>query len=154
MLASFTVFQKPISTWDVNNSDFIDAYLDEVFLRCVMWWNKSIKTLRVTSQEVFAATKVSRDITLFQLMFLQHVIGADLQATAQLLDETNGKASKVLEKFQQAWKESQKKVVDWSSFLEFTGCSEAFRRQITQDQNKWVHTCVARAKARGKMYGF
>ena len=87
-------------------------------------------------------------------MFLQHVIGADLQATAQLLDETNRKASKVLEKFQQAWKESQKKVVDWSSFLEFTGCSEALRRQITRDQNKWVHTCVARAKARGKMYGF
>ena len=36
MLASFTVFQKSICTENVNNCDFLDAYLDEVFLRCLM----------------------------------------------------------------------------------------------------------------------
>ena len=24
----------------INFSEFIDAYLDESFIRCVMWWNK------------------------------------------------------------------------------------------------------------------
>jgi hypothetical protein len=56
--------------------------------------------------------------------------------------------------FQQAWKESQKKVVDWSSFLQFTGCSEELRQNITIVEDKWVHTCLARAKVRGKMYRF
>ena len=120
-----------------------------------MWWNKSIGKARgVTSQEVFDATKVSRDITLFQLMFLKHVIGDNLTDTAEMLDKTNGRAPEVLEKFQQAWKESQKKVSSWATFLEFTGCSQALLEEITRDEDKWVHSCVARAKARGKSYGF
>jgi len=154
MLASFTVFQKSVDTDGNTSSEFVDAYLDEVFLRCVMWWNKSIGKGRVTSQEVFAATKVSRDITLFQLMFLKHVIGDNLADTAEMLDKTNGRAPEVLEKFQQAWKESQKKVSSWATFLEFTGCSQALLEEITRDEDKWVQSCVARAKARGKSYGF
>lgn len=151
MLAAFTVFQRSVS----GNSAFVDSYLDEVFLRCVMWWNKSIGKARgVTSQEVFAATKVSRDITLFQLMFLKHVIGDDPQITAEQLDETNGKAPQVLEKFQQALKKSQQNVVTWRSFLEMTGCTETLLMGITKDEEQWVQTCVTRAKARGKSYGF
>ena len=73
---------------------------------------------------------------------------------AKLLDETNGKAPQVLEKFQQALKESQQKVGSWSSYYELTGCSETMMLSITQDEKKWVKTCVARAKNRGKSYGF
>ena len=151
MLAAFTVFQKSVSD---NTAGFIDAYLDEVFLRCVMWWQKAIKTPSATPQAVFAATTVSRDITLFQLMFLKHVIGDNLSATAHLLDQTNGKAPKVLEQFQQAWKESKRKVCDWRGFLEQTGCSMELIQSIASDEDKWVRVCVARARNRGKMYGF
>ena len=154
MLASFTVFQKSINLGDGSNTNtgFVDSYLDEVFLRCVMWWRKS--SLYVDSKEIFMATKVSRDITLFQLMFLQCVIGEDLSATTQLLDDTNGKAPKSLESFQKAWKEAQKNVIDWSTFLDYTKCSQNMKETITRDPNKWIQTCVARAKARGKAYGF
>jgi len=150
MLAAFTVFQNTVSP----KGGFVDAYLDEVALRCVMWWNRSIGKARgVTSQEVFAATKVSRDMTLFQLMFLKHVIGDDPTMTAKELDETNGKAPQKLEEFQQALKESQK-VDCWSNYYNMTGCSETLRLTITKDEDLWVKTCVDRAKRRGKSYGF
>ena len=90
---------------------------------------------------------MSRDIRLFHLMFARCMVGED-----QLLDETYGRAPKVLENFLQAWKQLQTEVVDWSSFFRFTGCSPRLQECITSNEVGWVMTCVARATSRGKMY--
>eukprot|EP00802_Teleaulax_amphioxeia_P006490 Tamp_06494.p1 GENE.Tamp_06494~~Tamp_06494.p1 ORF type:complete len:699 (+),score=122.88 Tamp_06494:183-2099(+) len=52
-----------------SREDFIAAYLDENFLRCVMWWRKD--GVQPASRPVFEATRVSRSVCLFQLKILQ-----------------------------------------------------------------------------------
>jgi hypothetical protein len=52
-----------------SGEDFIAAYLDENFLRCVMWWRKD--GVQPASRPVFEATRVSRSVCLFQLKILQ-----------------------------------------------------------------------------------
>jgi|APCry1669188879_1035177.scaffolds.fasta_scaffold156185_2 hypothetical protein len=47
----------------INFEDFVDALIDENFIRCVMWWRDSVS--RETADEVFKATQVSREILLF-----------------------------------------------------------------------------------------
>lgn len=152
MLASFSIFQSSSKLGSAG--EFIDAYLDECFVRCVKWWSaKSLnKVTTYNGVEVFTATKVSRDITLFQLLFLQHVIGSNEKKTAELLDNTDGKAPEVLKQFQKVWKESQRTVNDWDSFFALTGCADGFRKKIKADVSGWIGSCVRRARARGKAY--
>jgi len=157
MLASFSVFQSSSKLGSI--SEFIDAYLDECFVRCVKWWlpnaqkkNATYRNESYDPTEVFPLTKVSRDITLFQLMFLRHVIGSNEKKTAEILDTTNGKAPAVLEEFQNAWRDSQRTVKDWNSFFSLTGCGRGFQKQIKEDVNRWIGNCVQRAYRRGKAY--
>ena len=158
MLASFSIFQ---SSCKVNsNQEFIDAYLDECFVRCVKWWQASLRPPNsiyrsaTTSNptEVFSATKVSRDITLFQLMFLRHVIGNDVSRIAEVMDVTNGKAPEVLANFQRVWREVQASMTTWKSFFGATGCSNDFKQRVLANEREWVQTCVKRAGQRGRSY--
>lgn len=157
MLASFSIFQTSSNL--KSTEQFVDAYLDEFSVRCVKWWKIALGketnkygNVPYNPAEVFDATKVSRDITLFQLMFLQHVIGKDEKSTAELLDKTNGKAPEVLEKLQNVWRDSQKNVISWNTFLVATGCSDSYRWKIIKDVRIWLQHCVRRANQRGTAY--
>ncbi len=47
----------------IDFSEFIDSYLDESFIRCVMWWNKGNNSKE--KNNVFKETAVSRELLLF-----------------------------------------------------------------------------------------
>merc|ERR1719456_340634 len=68
---------------------FIDAYADENFVRCVMWWQSS--GIPAKAMPVFEATKVSREICMFQLMVMDVIVGDDVQRTLCEMEKTNCK---------------------------------------------------------------
>merc|ERR1719375_1000746 len=64
--------------------DFIDAYVDENFVRCVMWWQDTVPP---NAAPVLEATKVSREILMFQLMLSAIVVGDNVEETFQEMEE-------------------------------------------------------------------
>jgi hypothetical protein len=80
-----------VSESEVPMLDFFHAYIEESFLRGVMWWKKS--GVPEEPGAVFEATKVSRRLFLFQSLFLAHSITADLAGSAALADRTECKLS-------------------------------------------------------------
>jgi ubiquitin-protein ligase len=135
---------------------FIDAYLDENFVRCVMWWQKEVRGEPWRSAsgcaDVFRATAVSRSICLFQLTVLREVIGSDPARTAEAMDVSNGKIPERLERLQRAWKQREDPK-SWRQFAEATGCSQSMRRQMEETTGEWILDCVTRAKQKGSKYG-
>lgn len=126
-----------------NRARLLDAYLDENFQRCVMWWRRGGAPDR--APEVFAATQVSRDLCLFQL----GVLGVVLSGGA------GGDAAGRLDRFQGEWRAVQAEVErgGWAAFLARTGCSEQTRGRILADPDAWVAACAAAADRRGPKYG-
>ena len=127
-------------------SSFIAAYLDENFLRCVMWWRKD--GVEPLPRKVFEATKVSREVCLFQLKIL-HLITSE--ECAQLrADELAAR----LEAFQKSWRSLQHEVDQggWARFFLETGCPSDVRDRILWDTGSWVNECVKRSNARGDKY--
>jgi ubiquitin-protein ligase len=121
----------------------LDAYLDENFQRCVMWWRR--KGAPDRAREVFEATQVSRDLCLFQL----GVLGVVLSGGG------GGDAAERLDRFQGAWRAVQAEVErgGWSAFLAKTGCGEQTSARILRDPDAWVASCAAAADKRGPKYG-
>ena len=113
---------------------FLNAYVDENFLRSVMWWKK--KGVSSSPQSVFEATQVSRHLLLFQSLFCHTVIGItekELRHTAALADVTECKLLDRCESMLTKWKQllSKEKNCDsshppskrWADY--FTDCGIA-----------------------------
>jgi ubiquitin-protein ligase/uncharacterized membrane protein YgcG len=135
---------------------FVDAYLDENFVRCVMWWQKEVPGEPWRSaagcDHVFRATAVSRNICLFQLTVLREVIGTDPNRTAEAMDTSNGKIPERLDRLQRAWKQREDPRA-WRQFAEATGCSSSMAVAMAEGTGEWIRDCVTRAKAKGSKYG-
>ena len=153
-----TVFSA-VQTHQTNNvscpelTSFIDVFLEENFIRQVMWWRKSQKEGNTNS--IFHLTKVSRELVLFQLLFLKKIIGRDPSKTAIVLDLTNGKPVQLLEQLLSDWKRLKAETNSWLSFYKATGCSQRFYNRVTNNGcMNFLDDCVAKAKKRGRPYGF
>lgn len=104
----------------IKKSHFIKALLDECFIRQVRYYFDELKTVqnynmdddfnlwslaeKFDLSEIFNKTQVSLDNIAFQIMFLNLVIGNNLNATANLMDKTNGKAESRVDCLQRNWK--------------------------------------------------
>jgi len=143
LLAMFTACNTGVEA----RERFTDAYLDENFIRCVMWWRDRSAP---NSAEVFTATQVSRDIVLFQLAVLHCVIGDDAAAAASAMDSTNGKVEDRLVALQELWK--QHDVSSWREFFEASKCSSEVLKHITSDVDAWIKHCIAESDCRGPRY--
>lgn len=97
LLALFTTVKDKFDT-----TKFIDAYIDESFLRKVMWWQQDI--MYPDQHNVFKATEVGRKLLMSQILLMETIIGEDLINTATEMDNSYGKLEKKLEKFQQSYK--------------------------------------------------
>jgi len=147
MLASYTVVQKYVK---FSNEQFIDALLDECFIRCVMWWKKSKVPCHV--ERVFNATETSRKLTLFQIYFLRFIVGSDVEKTKEIMDKSNGKAPGLLANFQKQWKMAENSVDCWNDYFVKTGCSDSFAERVKSDSQAWVRYCQDSAIKRGRAY--
>jgi hypothetical protein len=124
---------------------FIDAYVDENFVRCVMWWQD---TVPAKAAPVLEATKVSREICMFQLMLSAIVVGENVDDTLQEMEETNCKVPQRLELLQSRWREQKGSTNTWKLFFERIGASlPPF--SSTED---WIADCVRRSAAKGPKY--
>eukprot|EP00746_Dinoflagellata_sp_MGD_P149409 gnl/MRDRNA2_/MRDRNA2_81443_c0_seq1.p1 gnl/MRDRNA2_/MRDRNA2_81443_c0~~gnl/MRDRNA2_/MRDRNA2_81443_c0_seq1.p1 ORF type:complete len:598 (+),score=126.30 gnl/MRDRNA2_/MRDRNA2_81443_c0_seq1:96-1889(+) len=128
-----------------SRRDFIDAYADENFVRCVMWWQD---TVLPKAAPVLEATKVSREILMFQLMLSAIVIGDNMEKTLQEIEETNCKIPDRLELLQSKWREQKSSTNTWKLFFERIGASlPSFK--TTED---WIADCVQRSATKGPKY--
>merc|ERR1711985_70848 len=125
--------------------DFINAYADENFVRCVMWWQD---TVPAKAAPVLEATKVSREILMFQLMLSAIVVGDNVDETLQEMEGTNCKVPARLELLQSKWREQKSSTNTWKLFFERIGASlPSFK--TTED---WIADCVKRSSKKGPKY--
>merc|ERR1719160_1582078 len=128
-----------------SRRDFIDAYADENFVRCVMWWQDTVPP---KAASVLEATKVSREICMFQLMLSAIVVGENGNDTLQEMEETNCKVPQRLELLQSRWREQKGSTNTWKLFFERIGASlPPFK--TTED---WIADCVRRSAEKGPKY--
>merc|ERR1712048_545647 len=143
-LVMFTVFQDHKGC--PSRQQFVDAYVDENSVRWVMWWQRERTPAEATP--VFQATKISRDIFLFQMMVVDVVIG-NVNETLAEIERTNCKLPSRLEKLQALWRERKAATNDWNAFFQFAGAS----RPNYSSSAAWIADCVKRAAAKGPKYG-
>ena len=127
---------------------FLGAFIDENFLRCVMWWKRAGCPDRAA--DVFQATKVSRSICLFQMSVLAIVVVAEGgEAGAAGVDTV-----RTLDAFQQQWRELEAEVErgGWAAFFQRSGCSAQTSAAILRDLDGWIASCVQRAVDLGPKY--
>merc|ERR1711907_313577 len=93
---------------------------------------------------VFAETKVSREICMFQLMVLEIVIG-DVKLTLQDMESTNCKLPSRLEQLQVQWRQQKSSVVTWALYFKCIGVSPS----TFCSETAWIADCVSRATAKG-----
>ena len=142
LLANFSCLPKrPVG--------FLDAYLDEAFVRCVMWWKKKVNPN--DHKGVFEATKISRNIFAFQCLFSSFVVGDSTIECSKKMDSSNGQLSEVLDLLQAKWKLSRDGECSngWNSFFEAVGGTVLEKNTVAE----WINQCVQKANARGKSYG-
>merc|ERR1712174_121605 len=125
---------------------FANAYSDEASLRWVMWWQKS--GTRPESGPVFDSTKVSRDISMFQLMVVDTVIG-DVAGTLKDIETSNCKLPDRLEKLQALGRERKTSTDSWAKYFQHIGASLPAFASI----NAWIADCANRAATKGPRYG-
>jgi len=128
--------------------EFVQAYADENSLRWVMWWQRSNTT--PAANPVFEATKVSRDIAMFQLMVVDVVIG-DVAETLPAMEATNCKLPDRLEKLQGLWRDRKSSTSSWAKYYQNLGIEPP--ATTTEQINAWIAQCVQRAATKGPRYG-
>jgi len=129
-----------------KRQDFINAYADENSLRWVMWWQRS--GAKPEGPAVFEATKVSREILMFQMMVVDVVIG-DVPETLKEMEATNCKLPARLELLQGRWREQKQAIGGWAAYFSCIGAA----RPREASTNEWIANCVRRAAAMGPKYG-
>lgn len=129
-----------------KRSDFINAYTDENSLRQVMWWQRS--GTKPESSPVFEATRVSRDILMFQMMVVDVVIG-DVSQTLGEIETSNCKLPAKLDRLQLQWREKKQSINNWGDFFTCVGAA----RPPFGSTGEWIASCVRRAADKGPKYG-
>ena len=133
---------------DVSTITFANAYVDESFLRNVMWWQKD--GVISTPEAVFPATRVSRHLYLFQTIFCNDVIGTtadDIRRTATLADTTECKLMDQCDNMLAKWKKYLKNEKDaearhapadelWQGHFQACRCDVPYINVSTWLQNK------------------
>merc|ERR1711943_181718 len=140
----FTVFQDHKGC--PSRQQFVDAYIDENSVRWVMWWQRA--GTPAEASPVFEATKISREIFLFQMMVVDVVIGNVTETLAEM-EKTNCKLPARLEKLQSLWRERKAATKDWKTFFKFAGASRPDHPSV----NAWIADCVKRAEEKGPKCG-
>lgn len=125
---------------------FINAYADENSLRWVMWWQRS--GTAPESAPVFQATKVSREICMFQMMVVDLVIG-NVPETLQAMEATNCKLPERLELLQREWRARKQSTDTWAAYFKHIG---AVQPQFSST-GEWITECARRAAGKGPKYG-
>jgi len=144
VLVLFTVLQGHDGC--PSREAFIRAYADENSLRWVMWWQRS--GVRPEGAAVFEATRVSREICMFQMMVVDIVIG-DAGRTLQAMEATNCKLPDRLERLQKEWRERKSATDGWAAYFRAIGAP----RPAFGSTEDWIADCVKRAAAKGPKYG-
>jgi len=144
MLVLYTVYQGYPDC--PTRTQFIDAYVDENSVRWVMWWQRSNTPPK--DKPVFEATKVSRDILMFNMMVVDIIIG-DVAPTLELMEETNCRMPQRLETLQQEWRKASQATTSWKLFFAQLRAS----MPPAQSPDAWIQTCVSRAAEKGPKYG-
>merc|ERR1711933_608881 len=143
LLVQYTVLQDAPAC--PKRQDFVDAYSDESSLRWVMWWQRS--NTKPEGAAVFEATRVSREILMFQMMVVDVVIG-DVALTVQDMEASNCKLPARLEELQARWRERKQSIRDWSGYFECIGAA----RPKFASTSDWIASCVRRAAEKGPKY--
>ena len=130
--------------------DFIAAYVDEAYVRSALYWMKDHTEL--TSQALFSATTVGRNIAMFQSMFVRFIIGPNPAKAANEMDASNGKMTARLEVLQNEWRAYLDKTKTWDVYFRRLGLHGSIGKPICDDIPIWAQQCIARAKARGPAY--
>merc|ERR1719400_1450195 len=125
---------------------FINAYADENSLRWVMWWQRS--NTPAQSAPVFEATKVSREICMFQMMVVDLIIG-DVPETLKAMEETNCKLPDRLELLQGEWRKRKQSTASWSDYFKNIGSAQPKFGSTAE----WINDCARRAAVKGPKYG-
>jgi len=127
-------------------SAFIQAYSDESSLRQVMWWQRSSTAPK--SQPVFEATKVSRNLLMFQLAVVDIVLG-DVEDVKKQIELTNCKLPERLEKLQTEWRKRKELTDTWPKYFKAIGAPTP----PFPSTDAWIQSCVQRAAEKGPRYG-
>lgn len=143
VLVLYTVFQGMVGC--PTREKFVNAYVDENSLRWVMWWQRD--GVQPKSGPVFDATKVSREIAMFQFMVVDVVLG-DVTKSLEDMESTNCRLPERLEALQTQWRDRKNATKSWSDYFRFIG---AARPKLAVDD--WIAQCQSRAKERGPQYG-
>jgi len=125
---------------------FIKAYSDENPLRWVMWWQRS--GTQPEGAAVFEATRVSREICMFQMMVVDVIIG-DARETLPAMEATNCKLPDRLERLQKEWRERKSTTDGWAAYFKAIGAP----RPAFGSTGEWIAECIRRAAAKGPKYG-
>jgi len=144
LLVLFTVMQGYKAC--PSREAFITAYADENSLRWVMWWQRS--GTKPEGVPVFQATKVSREILMFQMAVVDIVIG-DVAKTLPEMEDTNCKLPDRLERLQVEWRKRKESVADWAAYYRCIGAARPDFGSTAQ----WIASCVRRAAEKGPKYG-
>mmetsp|Transcript_55129 Transcript_55129/g.102086 ORF Transcript_55129/g.102086 Transcript_55129/m.102086 type:complete len:648 (+) Transcript_55129:63-2006(+) len=142
-LVTYTVMQG--HEFCPTRKEFIQAYVDEQALRQVMWWKRS--GTKPEPAAVFEATKVSREISMFQMLVVDLIIG-DVQETLEAMEATNCKLPDRLEKMQAEWKKRQAGTKTWEDYFGNIGAEMPAFPTLSL----WIHNNVDRAAGRGPRY--
>lgn len=119
--------------------------------------------------EIFTATKTSRDNILFQIFFLRYVIGGHQGKFVKNLDTSNCKTPEILENLQANWKKYQigiekisfqkvKGEALWKSYFSFIGINDLIDKfqVLTFNQtgkSVWILKNIKKAHSKGVAYG-
>ena len=103
-----------------------------------MWWQRS--GTKPEGAPVFNATKVSREILMFQMMVVDVVIG-DVTKTLKEMEMSNCKLPARLEQLQAQWRERTESVSDWAAYFACIGAA----RPAFSSTAEWIASCAKRA---------
>merc|ERR1711862_1009347 len=111
-----------------------------------MWWQRA--GAKPENVAVFNATKVSREILMFQMMVVDVVIG-DVPETLRQMELTNCRLPERLEALQSQWRQRKQSIVDWQGYFACIGAA----KPSFGSSNAWILDCVHRAESKGPKYG-
>jgi ubiquitin-protein ligase/uncharacterized membrane protein YgcG len=154
MLALFT------ATVPAGIAEFVDAYIDESFVRSVMWWQDSVQAQngQYPQTAVYGKTEVSRNLLAFQTLVLRLVVKGSVAAAAERLDCSCGVDPETLDELFKSWQGRKATLEEgaggnWKIYFEATGCTEEFKAKLNaKGAQAWVNYLVKSSSEKGPRY--